>query len=80
MNLRTVGVGWLSLIVLYTVLTHSSAVAAVLGTTTEATKRLSDPGVALIPNRAGAAASSATPGGYQVSPGTGQPPPTTIYA
>lgn len=81
MNVRTVFAGWLTLIGLYTALTRSDAVAAALGTTTQATKRLSDPGVALIPNRAAKTKSTTTTttGGYQVSPGTGQPPPSTIY-
>lgn len=54
MNPRRVFVGWFGLIVLYTTVTRSDKVAGLLGLTTEATRRLSDPNVPLIKNRSGA--------------------------
>ena len=54
MNPRRVFVGWFGLIVLYTAVTQSEKIAGLLGLTTDITKRLSDPEVPLIRNRAGA--------------------------
>lgn len=48
---RVIG-GWFALVVLYTVVTKADAVSGTLGGATTALKRLSDPNVALVPNRA----------------------------
>ena len=50
MNGRRVITGWFALIVAYTALTQSDKIAGLLGTTTAATRRLSDPSVPLIPD------------------------------
>ena len=73
MSLRRVGVGWLALVALYTALSRADAVSGALGATTRWTTRLSDPGVALVPNRAGRTASTSTTSttGTTVQPGTG---------
>jgi len=60
-NGRRVVVGWFGLVVLYTALTQSEKIAGLLGTTTAATRRLSDPKVALIKNRAGGTSTASPP-------------------
>jgi hypothetical protein len=60
-NPRRVFVGWFGLIVLYTALTQSEKIAGLLGVTTEVTKRLSDPNVPLLRNRAGAQLAGSSP-------------------
>lgn len=71
---RVVG-GWFALVVLYTVVTKAEAVSGVLGGATTALQRLSDPNVALIPDRTGKAPTGLTgpvtaTTGVNVVPGT----------
>lgn len=63
MNPRRVFVTWFGLIVLYTAVSSSEKVAGLLGLTTAATRRLSDPSVPLVPDLSGATSSTSTGGG-----------------
>lgn len=63
MDTRRVLEGWLVLVVLYTVIQRGAAgrISGVLGGLTSATRRLSDPKVALIPDIAGRGAEASAP-------------------